>query len=259
MFQWLMFSWCEWGNQMLLLLKMLNEHFLTAHARILGLNPFWTSAVHVNPDRKHLQFPEQFFLHPHFRSSRQDAAIGAKDVQCGTQTSFSFFHPQFDGVGKFWMRLNAWPQVWPACKTDLLTCCTRAADEGGTALYWHCLRANKSRRASSTLFVSLTRSYMIKFFNDAKLVICNWADWSTETSEYLSSSLKHIPCLPCRLFSFSNKSGYCVTACERMEKRESSTSWPKRLCHMMNRNPLKVSLFRRQSTIHWYEDQWKQI
>ena len=246
MFQWLMFSWREWGNQMLLLLKMLNEHFLTAHARILGLNPFWTSAVHVNPDRKHLVSRTILFA-----SAFQKFLTGCSNrcQRC----------PVWYPNDKFWMRLNAWPQVWPACKTDLLTCCTRAADEGGTALYCRCLRANKSRRASSTLFVSLARSYMIKFFNDAKLVVCNWADWRTETSEYLGSSLKHIPCLPCRLFSFSNKSGYCVAACERVEKRESSTSWPKRPCHMMNRNPLKVSLFRRQSTIHWYEDQWKQI
>ena len=45
MFQWLMFSWRERGNQMLLLLTMLNEHTLTAHVQILGLNSFWTSAA----------------------------------------------------------------------------------------------------------------------------------------------------------------------------------------------------------------------
>ena len=56
-------------------------------------------------------------------------------------------------------------------------------------------------------------------------------------------SLKHIPCLPCRLFSFSNKSGYCVTACECVEKRESSTSWPKRPYLLMKRNPPKVFSF----------------
>jgi hypothetical protein len=66
------------------------------------------------------------------------------------------------------------------------------------------------------------------------------ADWTTETSEYLSSSLKHIPCLQCRLFSFSNKNGYCVTAGEHVEKRESYTSWPKRPCRLMNRNPSKI-------------------
>ena len=92
-----------------------------------------------------------------------------------------------------------------------------------------------------------------KFFNDAKLVVCNWPDWSTETSEYLSSSLKHIPCLPCRLFSFSNKSGYCVSLWTRGKKGELYILAQAPLSSDEPESTESLSLFRRQSTIHWYE------
>ena len=33
--------------------------------------------------------------------------------------------------------------MWPACKTDLLTCSTRAALVGGMTVYGHCLKASQ--------------------------------------------------------------------------------------------------------------------
>jgi hypothetical protein len=46
---------------------------------------------------KHLQLPEQLILHPHLSSSWHDAAIGANDVQCGTQIPLSISQPHLEG------------------------------------------------------------------------------------------------------------------------------------------------------------------
>jgi hypothetical protein len=39
-------------------------------------------------------------IHQHLSSSWHDAAIGANDVQCGTQTPLSFSQPHLEGDGK---------------------------------------------------------------------------------------------------------------------------------------------------------------
>jgi hypothetical protein len=65
--------------------------------------------------------PSRAALVEHIKRSVLQAAIGANDVQCGTQTPLSFFQPHLEGDGKVGDLHSDCPQVCPACKTDLLT------------------------------------------------------------------------------------------------------------------------------------------
>ena len=81
----------------------------------------------------HLHLLVQSFLHPHFNSSWHPLAASGRVVQHGVhgESSFALSQTHKSGDGTLGSPISDYPQIYPAWKTTLFICCSRACNVGG--------------------------------------------------------------------------------------------------------------------------------